>query len=54
MGGLLLPFGNALLGQDLAQPGMLVIHVCPSLPAAQLLPRRHALVAAGQLRMVLW
>jgi hypothetical protein len=53
MGGLLLPFGNALLGQHLAQPGMLVIHG-PSLPAAQLLPWRHALVAADQLRMVVW
>jgi hypothetical protein len=34
MGGLLVPFGDALVGQDLAQPGMLVVHV-PSLPAAQ-------------------
>jgi hypothetical protein len=27
MGGLLSPFGKALLGQRLAQPGMLVVHV---------------------------
>jgi hypothetical protein len=27
MGGLLSPLGDALLGQDLAQPGMLVGHV---------------------------
>jgi hypothetical protein len=27
MGGLLSPLGDALLGQDLAQPGMLVVHV---------------------------
>jgi hypothetical protein len=26
MGGLLAPFGDVLLGQDLAQPGMLVVH----------------------------
>jgi hypothetical protein len=26
-GGLLPPFADALLGQDLAQPGMLVVHV---------------------------
>jgi len=37
MGGLLLPLGDALLGQDLAQPGMLVVHG-PFLPAAPLLP----------------
>jgi hypothetical protein len=53
MSGLLVPLGDALLGQDLAQPSMLVVHVS-FLPAAQLLPRRQALVAAGQLRMVLW
>jgi hypothetical protein len=34
MGGLLSPFGDALLSQCLAQPGMLVVHVL-SLPAAQ-------------------
>jgi hypothetical protein len=34
MGGLLVPLGDALVGQRLAQPGMLVVHV-PSLPAAQ-------------------
>jgi hypothetical protein len=34
LGGLLSPFGDALVGQHLAQPGMLVVHV-PSLPAAQ-------------------
>src|SRR5829696_4845996 len=34
MGGLLPPLGDALLGQDLAQPGMLVIHVV--LPFLQL------------------
>ena len=52
MGGLLPPFGDALLGQHLAQPGMLVVHV-PSLlrlglvgPAAV-----SALVAAGLPRM---
>jgi hypothetical protein len=27
MGGLLSPLGDVLLGQDLAQPGMLVVHV---------------------------
>jgi hypothetical protein len=27
MGCLLSPFGDALLGQQLAQPGMLVVHV---------------------------
>jgi hypothetical protein len=37
MGGLCSSFGDVLVGQDLAQPGMLVVHV-PSLPAAQLLP----------------
>jgi hypothetical protein len=37
MGGLRSSFGDALLGQYLAQPGMLVVHV-PSLPTAQLLP----------------
>jgi hypothetical protein len=35
MGGLRSSFGDALLGQDLAQPGMLVVHV-PSLPFLQL------------------
>jgi hypothetical protein len=34
MGGLLVSFGDALVGQGLAQPGMLVVHVS-SLPAAQ-------------------
>jgi len=34
MGSLLSSLGDALVGQDLAQPGMLVVHV-PSLPAAQ-------------------
>jgi hypothetical protein len=29
MGGLLVPSTNALFGQDLAQPGMLVVHVPP-------------------------
>src|SRR5215216_2871376 len=33
MGGLLVPLGDALLGQDLAQPGMLVVHILP-LPAS--------------------
>jgi hypothetical protein len=47
MGGLLPPFGDALLGQDLAQPGMLVGHVAsPSYSSA-------ALVVVGWLRMVL-
>jgi hypothetical protein len=27
MGGLLSPFGDVLLGQHLAQPGMLIVHV---------------------------
>jgi hypothetical protein len=37
MGGLLPPFGDALLGQHLAQPGMLVIHVpSPSYSSALL------------------
>jgi hypothetical protein len=34
MGGLLAPLGDVLVGQHLAQPGMLVGHF-PSLPAAQ-------------------
>jgi hypothetical protein len=37
MGGLLVSFGDALLGQCLAQPGMLVVHVCsPSYSSALL------------------
>jgi hypothetical protein len=28
MGGLRSSFGDALLGEHLAQPGMLVVHVC--------------------------
>jgi hypothetical protein len=34
LGGLLLLFGDALGGQQLAQPVMLVVHIC-FLPAAQ-------------------
>jgi hypothetical protein len=38
MGGLLAPFGDALLSQDLAQPGMLVGHVAsPSYSSAALI-----------------
>jgi hypothetical protein len=53
MGGLLSPFGDALLGQDLAQPGMLVVHVrSPSCSSACWFQRpRSAVVVAGQLRM---
>jgi DNA-binding CsgD family transcriptional regulator/tetratricopeptide (TPR) repeat protein len=53
MGGLLSPFGDALLGQDLAQPGMLVAHVpSPSCSSACLFQRpRSAVVSLGQLRM---
>jgi hypothetical protein len=29
MGGLLAPFGDVLLGQPLAQPRLLVVHVLP-------------------------
>jgi hypothetical protein len=29
LGGLLSPLGDVLVGQDLAQPGMLVVHVLP-------------------------
>jgi hypothetical protein len=35
MGGLLSPFGDALLGQRLAQPGMLVVHVSSPSSACQ-------------------
>jgi hypothetical protein len=31
MGGLLVPLGDALLGEQLAQPGMLVVHLLPFL-----------------------
>src|SRR5215218_3320094 len=41
MGGLLPPLGDALLGQDLAQPGMLVVHVSfPSCSSACLFQRQ--------------
>jgi hypothetical protein len=52
MGGLLSLFGDALLRQDLAQPGMLVVHVwfpsaarpgCPAITVGR--------VVAGQLSM---
>ena len=47
MGGLRSSFGDALLGQHLAQPGMLVVHVpSPSYSSA-------LLAVAGSLRMVL-
>src|SRR5215213_2203518 len=53
MGGLLSPFGDALFGQDLAQPSMLVGHVrSPSCSSACLFQRpRSAMVVAGQPRM---
>jgi hypothetical protein len=53
MGGLLSPLGDVLVGQDLAQPGMLVVHVpFPSGSSACLFQRpRSAVVVAGQLRM---
>jgi hypothetical protein len=38
MGGLLSPFDDALLGQHLAQPGMLVVHVFPLLQLRLLVP----------------
>jgi hypothetical protein len=47
MGGLLPPFGDALLGQYLAQPGMLVGH------GSSPFLRSALLVVAGWLRMVL-
>jgi DNA-binding CsgD family transcriptional regulator/tetratricopeptide (TPR) repeat protein len=55
MGGLLSPLGDALLGQDLAQPSMLVGHVpSPSCSSACLFQRpRSAVVVAGQLSMAL-
>jgi hypothetical protein len=55
MGGLLSPLGDVLLGQDLAQPGMLVIHIpFPSLQLRLLVPAAgSSMVVAGQLRMAL-
>jgi hypothetical protein len=38
LGGLLSPFGDVLLSQYLAQPGMLVVHVFPSAPRARRRP----------------
>jgi len=55
VGGLLVPLGDALVGQDLAQAGMLVVHVSfPSYSFACLFQRsRSAVVVAGELRMAL-
>jgi hypothetical protein len=51
MGGLLSLFGDALLSQYVAQPGMLVVHVCFLLRLGLVVQRsRSAVVAAGQLR----
>jgi DNA-binding CsgD family transcriptional regulator/tetratricopeptide (TPR) repeat protein len=51
VGGLAPPFFDALLGQHLAQPGVLVVHVS-SLPAAQPLSRDQSKpVVAGWLRI---
>jgi hypothetical protein len=52
MGGLLSLFGDALLSQYLAQPGMLVVHVSfPSAARPGVQRSRSAVVVAGQLRM---
>jgi hypothetical protein len=52
MGGLLSPFGDALLSQDLAQPGMLVAHVASFLRLGLVVQRsRSAVVVAGRLSM---
>lgn len=55
LGGPLLPLGDALLGQHLAEPRMLVAHdVLPSCSSACLFRRPgRASVVAGRLRMVL-
>jgi DNA-binding CsgD family transcriptional regulator/tetratricopeptide (TPR) repeat protein len=54
MGGLLSPLGDALLSQDLAEPGMLVVHESV-LSCSSAAPQRpgQGLVVAGQLRMAL-
>jgi len=56
LGGLFSPLGDALLGQRLAQPGMLVVHVpSPSSSSACLVQELvEDSVVAGQLRMALW
>jgi hypothetical protein len=48
--GLLVPFGDALVGQGLAQPGMLVVHVVPlsSLMAVVLLKAALSSTVAGR------
>jgi hypothetical protein len=50
LGGLLVSFGDALGGQGLAQPGMLVLHVVPlsSLMAAVLLKAALSSAVAGR------
>jgi hypothetical protein len=49
MGGLQSLFGDALLSQDLAQPGMLVVHVWfPSAARLVVQRSRSAVVVAGQ------
>jgi hypothetical protein len=52
VGGLLSPFADALLGQHLAQPGMLVVHGSfPFLPLSPSSGGCQQRVVAGQLRM---
>jgi hypothetical protein len=54
MGGLLSPFGDTLLGQRLAQPGLLVVHGSfPFLPLSRSSGGCQQRVVAGQLRMAL-
>jgi hypothetical protein len=50
LGGLLVSFGDALFGQRLAQPGMLVLHVVPlsSLMAVVLLKAALSSAVAGR------
>jgi hypothetical protein len=52
MVGLLAPFGDALLGQRLSQPGMLVGHG-PHLSYRSAACSQRALVVAGWFRMTL-